>query len=308
MTIPDGASGTQIAQILTDHGVVGSVGAFKEAYSANPNASSIQAGTYTLRSHMSAANAVAALLDPSSRSAHSLTIPEGYTKSQVREKLVSVGGFTEADVDAAFADPAAIGLPDVAGGDVEGWLAPSTYDVPKDATAANVIASMIKLTIQRLDSAGVTPDQYQVVLTKASIVEREVSSADYYGKVARVIENRLTQPEAETRGYLQMDSTTLYGLGRSGGSPTQAEINDASNAYSTHSHAGLPPTPIGSPGEQAIKAVMNPDPGPWLYFVTVNLSTGETLFATTNDEQQANVQKLRDFCTANPTVCDPDAY
>ncbi|MBM6980522.1 MAG: endolytic transglycosylase MltG, partial [Actinomyces succiniciruminis] len=219
VTIPDGATGADIAQILVDADVVATAGAFKNAYAANSNAANIQAGTYTLKTHMSAVNAVALLLDPSSRSDHTLTIPEGATKAEVKERLMSVGGYTDAEVDAAFADTAAIGLPEVAGGDVEGWLAPSTYDIAEDATATDVVASMVSTTNTRLSKAGVDEADYEDVLIKASIVEREVFHAEYYGQVARVIENRLADTDGETKGMLQMDSTVLYGLGRTGGIP-----------------------------------------------------------------------------------------
>lgn len=303
VTIPEGATGNEIGAILVEADVVASVGAFVNAYGANANASKIQAGTYTLKTRMSAANAVAALLDPSSRSDHALTIPEGATKAQVRERLQSVGGYTNAEIDAAFADTAAIGLPEAAGGDVEGWLAPSTYDISEDATATDVVAQMVATTISRLTAQGVAAADYQAVLTKASIVEREVSSDQYYGKVARVIENRLADTGGETRGMLQMDSTVLYGLGRTGGIPSSAEIADTSNPYNTYAHAGLPPTPIGSPSEKAIAAVMNPPAGDWLYFVTVDLTTGETLFATTHEEQKTNTEKLTAYCKEHPDIC-----
>ncbi|CED92296.1 endolytic transglycosylase MltG [Actinomyces succiniciruminis] len=303
VTIPDGATGADIAQILVDADVVATAGAFKNAYAANSNAANIQAGTYTLKTHMSAVNAVALLLDPSSRSDHTLTIPEGATKAEVKERLMSVGGYTDAEVDAAFADTAAIGLPEVAGGDVEGWLAPSTYDIAEDATATDVVASMVSTTNTRLSKAGVDEADYEDVLIKASIVEREVFHAEYYGQVARVIENRLADTDGETKGMLQMDSTVLYGLGRTGGIPSADEIADDANAYNTYQHAGLTPTPIGSPSEAAIQAVVNPPAGDWLYFVTVNLETGETLFATTHEEQVANTEKLSAYCEDNPEVC-----
>lgn len=303
VTIPAGASGGEIAQILHDAGVVASTGAFMNAYAANARDARIQAGTYTLRLRMSAANAVAALLDPASRAEHTLTIPEGYTRDQVRERLMSVGGFTEEEVEAAFADAAAIGLPEVAGGQVEGWLAPSTYDIAEQATATDVVASMVSLTRTRLARLGVAESDYQQVLTKASIVEHEVASATYYGQVARVIENRLADTGGEAGGRLQMDSTVLYGLGRTGGIPSAEEVLDAANPYNTYQFAGLPPTPIGSPGEAAISAVLNPPQGSWLYFVTVDLETGETLFASTHAEQQANTERLTAYCEEHKDLC-----
>ncbi|WP_172120085.1 endolytic transglycosylase MltG [Actinomyces faecalis] len=303
VTIPEGASGSEIGQILKDAGVVATVGAFTDAYAANSNASKIQAGTYTLRLQMSAANAVAALLDPASRSDHTLTIPEGYTTAQVKDRLVSVAGFTSEEVDSAFADATGIGLPEVAGGQVEGWLAPSTYDVPEDATATDVVGAMVSLTVSRLQSAGVAEADYETVLIKASIVEREAASVSYYGQVARVIENRLADTEGETKGRLQMDSTVLYGLGRTGGIPTADEVADASNPYNTYQHEGLPPGPISNPGLEAIQGVINPPPGDWLYFVTVNLDTGETLFSATHEEQVRNTEQLTAWCEEHAETC-----
>ena len=302
VTIPDGAVGKDIAQILVDADVVATARAFLEAYDDNANAINIQPGTYTMRRHMSAANAVALLLDPRSKEEHTLTITEGATKTQVKERLINVGHFTEAQVDEAFKDTKGIGLPDVAGGDVEGWLAPGTYDVGNDATATSVVASMVSNTVDRLNGLNVPQADYQTVLIKASIVEREGTS-EYYSKIARVIENRLKDTDGPTRGLLQMDSTVLYGVGRSGGIPTADQLADGNNPYNTYIHAGLPPTPIGSPGEEVIKAVLDPEQGDWLYFVTVDLDTGNTLFATTNEEQEENKKKFTDYCDANPDKC-----
>ena len=304
--IPDGASGQEIGQILYDKGVVASVGAFADAYAANANSGNIQAGVYTLKAKMSAANAVAALLNPASQTRR-LTIPEGFTQTQVKEKLISTGGFTDAQVDAAFADTAGIGLPSAAGGHVEGWLAPDTYNISEGATATEVVAEMVSRTVSRLKSAGVAEADYETVLIKASIVEREATPT-YYGQVARVIDNRLADTDGDTQGKLGMDSTILYGLGRSGGMPTQAELDDASNPYNTRIHPGLPPTPIGSPGKGTITAVLNPPAGDWLYFVTINLDTGETRFASTYAEQQANEQLLQQYCAANEAKCSSGTH
>ena len=286
--------------------MVASVSAFADAYTTNANSGNIQAGVYTLKARMSAANAVAALLDPASQTRR-LTIPEGFTQTQVKEKLISTGGFTDAEVDAAFADTAGIGLPAAAGGHVEGWLAPDTYNISQGATATEVVAEMVKRTVSRLKNAGVAEADYETVLIKASIVEREATPT-YYGQVARVIDNRLADTDGDTQGKLGMDSTILYGLGRSGGMPTQAELDDASNPYNTRIHPGLPPTPIGSPGKETITAVLNPPAGDWLYFVTINLDTGETRFASTYAEQQANEQLLQQYCAANEAKCSSGTH
>ena len=161
---------------------------------------------------------------------------------------------------------------------------------------------MIQARVDALDQAGVLEDQRQTVLIKASIVEREMHLEKYMPMVARVIENRLKDTEGETRGQLKMDSTVLYGVGKYGGVPTKDDLaND--NPYNTYLIKGLPPGPIASPSSTAINAVLNPEPGDWLYFVTIDLDTGETLFATTNEEQEKNKVKFDEYCEANPGKC-----
>ena len=304
VTIPEGASGADIGDILQSKGVVASGKAFTNAAKNNPKGNTIQPGTYKLKKKMSASSALQALLDPESKGDHTLTIPAGVTKQIVKDRLKKVGNFTDEQIEAAYADTAGIGLPAEAGGNVEGWLAPGTYDVAENATPKDLIKKMVSKTVTQLKELKVPKEDYQKVLTKASIVEREVNSERYYGQAARVIENRLAQTDGETHGLLQMDSTVQYGLGRYGGIPSEAETQDANNAYNTYVHKGLPPGPIGSPGEAAIKAVINPPAGSWLYFVTVNLETGETLFASTNDEQKANTKKLNDYCNKNKEICN----
>ena len=304
VTIPEGASGLDIGDILQEKGVVASGKAFTNAAKNNPKGTTIQPGTYKLKKKMSASAALQALLDPESKGDHTLTIPAGVSKQIVKDRLKKVGNFTDEQIEAAYADTAGIGLPAEAGGNVEGWLAPGTYDVAENATPKDLVKKMVSQTVTRLKELKVPKEDYQKVLIKASIVEREVNKEQYYGQVARVIENRLTQTDGETHGLLQMDSTVQYGLGRDGGIPSEAENQDASNPYNTYVHQGLPPGPIGNPDEAAIKAVLNPPAGSWLYFVTVNLKTGETLFASTNEEQKANTKKLSDYCNKNKDVCE----
>ena len=304
VTIPEGASGADIGDILQSKGVVASGKAFTNAAKNNPKGSTIQPGTYKLKKKMSANSALQALLDPESKGDHTLTIPAGVSKQIVKDRLKKVGSFTDEQIEAAYADSAAIGLPAEAGGNVEGWLAPGTYDVTENATPKDLVKKMVSQTVTQLKELKVPKEDYQKVLTKASIVEREVNSERYYGQAARVIENRLAQTDGETHGLLQMDSTVQYGLGHDGGIPSEAETQDANNPYNTYVHQGLPPGPIGNPNEAAIKAVLNPPAGSWLYFVTVDLKTGETLFASTNEEQKTNTKKLSDYCNKNKDVCE----
>jgi len=304
VTIPEGASGLDIGDILQEKGVVASGKAFTNAVKNNPKGDTIQPGTYKLKKKMSANAALQALLDPETKGDHTLTVSAGHTKQIVKDRLKQVGNFTDEQIEAAFADTAGIGLPAEAGGNVEGWLAPGTYDVTEKATPKDLVKQMVSRTVTQLKDLKVPKEDYHAVLTKASIIEREVNDSRYYGQVARVIENRLAQTSGETHGLLQMDSTVQYGLGRFGGIPNSTELADSNNAYNTYVHQGLPPGPIGSPSEEAIKAVLNPPAGSWLYFVTVNLETGETLFSSTSEEQKANTKKLDEYCKKNEEICN----
>ncbi|OMG17390.1 endolytic transglycosylase MltG [Actinomyces naeslundii] len=304
VTIPEGASGLDIGDILQEKGVVASGKAFTNAVKNNPKGNTIQPGTYKLKKKMSANAALQAMLDPETKGDHTLTVSAGHTKQIVKDRLKQVGNFTDEQIEAAFADTAGIGLPAEAGGNVEGWLAPGTYDVTEKATPKDLVKQMVSRTVTQLKDLKVPKEDYHAVLTKASIIEREVNDSRYYGQVARVIENRLAQTNGETHGLLQMDSTVQYGLGRFGGIPNSTELADSNNAYNTYVHQGLPPGPIGSPSEEAIKAVLNPPAGSWLYFVTVNLETGETLFSSTSEEQKANTKKLDEYCKKNEEICN----
>lgn len=304
VTIPEGASGLDIGDILQEKGVVASGKAFTNAVKNNPKGNTIQPGTYKLKKKMSANAALQALLDPETKGDHTLTVSAGHTKQIVKDRLKQVGNFTDEQIEAAFADTAGIGLPAEAGGNVEGWLAPGTYDVTEKATPKDLVKQMVSRTVTQLKDLKVPKEDYHAVLTKASIIEREVNDSRYYGQVARVIDNRLAQTNGETHGLLQMDSTVQYGLGRFGGIPNSTELADSNNAYNTYVHQGLPPGPIGSPSEEAIKAVLNPPAGSWLYFVTVNLETGETLFSSTSEEQKANTKKLDEYCKKNEEICN----
>jgi len=298
VTVAPGDSGGAIGQTLLDAGVVATVKAFTTAYAANADAQSIQPGTYTLQMEMRASDAVNALLASENRVSSRVTIPEGYTAKQIFQRIYEVATIPVEDLEAAAADTEAIGLPAEAGGDVEGWLFPATYEVEPGATAASVLSQMVAKTVGVLTEKGVAQDQWETVLNKASIVEREAKLDADRPIMARAIQNRL-----DIDMPLQIDAVVAYGLGISGADLTYADTRDAVapyNPYNVYKITGLPPTPIASPGEASIDAVLNPADGPWKFWVTVNLDTGETKFSETYDEQQVNQQELREWQAANP--------
>src|SRR3954470_126218 len=276
--IPPGATGTDIATILASKGVVKTAKAYRAAADENVNSANIQPGTYALKQHMTAQSALQALLDPTSRLVKKLTIPEGSRLKDILAKMVSETGMKQADVRAAIKNPAALDLPAEAKGNLEGYLFPSTYEVEPDTTAEDLLRQMVDNTVGQLDELGVQPKDVHRVLTMASLVQAEGRHPADMGKIARVLSNRIAKKQP-----LQLDTTVHYALGKFTVATTEAQTRVAS-PYNTYLHLGLPPGPIGSPGLVAIKAALKPTPGPWIYFVATNPSTGETGFAVTEAE------------------------
>ena len=117
---------------------------------------------------------------------------------------------------------------------------------------------------------------YEMVVV-ASLVEKETQQADERGKVARVIYNRIDQDF-----YLGIDAAVLYGLGRSSGGLSEADLQK-DTPYNNRIHKGLPPTPIANPGIASLQAAVTPDKGPWLYYVLDPTHPGHHLFTDNPD-------------------------
>ncbi|MGW2091091.1 endolytic transglycosylase MltG [Promicromonospora sukumoe] len=292
--IPNGATGTVMGQELYDAGVVASVSAFTAAFEANPDSVSIRPGTHAMLEEMPARDAVA-LLVKNEMVDLQLTIPEGYTVAQIVDRAVQVTGLPAEDFEAALGAPRDIGLPKQAGGDVEGWLFPGTYTLKPDKdSAVGLLTQMVDRTEKSLRDKDIPGGDWEDVLTKASLVEREGLHPEDKPKIARAIENRL-----EDGMILQIDAAVAYGAGKPGTELTRKDLNNAKNRYNTYQHTGLPPGPIASPGETSIDAVLNPTPGDWKYWITVNLDTGETKFSETYEQHLGYQQELRDWQAAN---------
>ncbi len=278
-----GDSVTRIGETLAQADVVRSSEAFVDAASAVPEAQGIQPGTYRLRLQMGAAEALALLLDPESKVTTKVVIPEG-TRLETTVALISEATrIPAAELEEVLAAPAALGLPDYAEGDAEGFLFPATYDVAPGTGAEEVLAAMVARfdqAAQDVDlvarAADVGLDPREVVIV-ASLLEAEGRPEDF-AKIARVIYNRLA---ADMR--LQLDATVNYALGRGGLSlsPDDLAVDSPYNSYRVK---GLPPGPINSPGEAALEAALSPEDGPWLYYVTVDPESGETKFTDSYEE------------------------
>lgn len=292
--IPAGASGASIARILAEAGVVRTPKAFLTALKQNTDSAAIQPGTYTLQRQMPAAAALGLLLDPNSRVLLKVTIPEGSRLTQIVDLLVKQAHLDRAQLQAALKNPAAIGLPAAAKGNPEGYLYPATYEFLPGVTPSKALSTMVTEGLRQLQTAGVTTPEIQTVLIKASIVQAEAGRSQDMPKVARVLENRLARHIP-----LQLDSTVSYATGHFG-ITTSARDRASRSPYNTYRVAGLPPGPIDSPGIAAVKAVLNPAAGDWLFFVTVNPDTGETKFAVTEAQRVAITREFQAWLRTHP--------
>jgi UPF0755 protein len=276
--VAPGDTSSDIAKTLVAADVVKSTTAFVDAAQDDPKSRDIQPGTYQLKLQMSAVSALALLEDPTSLVGGRITIPEGTKLAKLKQLITSKSQIKAADLDAALANPKALGLPDYAGGKPEGFLFPATYNITSSTTATKLLTQMVNRYKQVSNAValeagakklGLSP--YDVVKI-ASLIEAEVKRPQDYSQVAEVIINRLH------RGMkLELDSTVNYALGTTKQFLTQSDLK-VESAYNTYLHKGLPPTPIDSPGQAALQAALNPATGNLLYFVTVDPDTGETLF------------------------------
>lgn len=298
--IPPGAAGGTIAEILAEEDVVGSAAAFTAALQADPEAAAIQPGTYRMASQMSSTAALGRLLDPEFREFSGVTVREGLWVAETFEVLAEGTGHEVADYEAV--DPADLGLPEAAEGELEGFLFPSTYEFGPDSTPEDQLRAMVELGERRFDELGIPDEDLREVVTKASIIQGEGMFAEDLPKIGRVLENRL-EGNSETNGFLQMDSTIHFIFQERGlAGTTDAQRSDDS-PYNTYQEPGLPPGPINNPGLDALQAAVDPEPGDWVYFVTVDPSTGETKFAETYEEHLVNQEEFLRWCEDNPDQC-----
>ncbi|WP_235007920.1 endolytic transglycosylase MltG [Microbacterium timonense] len=308
VTIASGDTGMPISQSLHEAGVTKTSEAFYDYLIDTGQNPTFQPGVYKLQQKMTSEAALAALMDPANKQEFTAQIPEGFTVEGTLERLAEGTGIPLADLQAAAADPAAYGVPVdpaivAAGGQpLEGWLFPATYTFDPGVTAQSAIQTLVNRTIQSLDAAGVPAEDRQRILTTASVIQREARFEADMQKVSRVIQNRLNPDNQETFGLLQMDSTAQYGYGEmhDGTVSSSAEALSDDNPWNTYVHTGLPVGPISNPGDVAINAAMHPADGDWLYFVTVNLDTGETVFTNNLADHNRAVQQWQQWCSDHP--------
>ena len=322
--IHEGDSGAVIAQTLKNSGVIANVDVFLSAASGNAEFAAIQPGFYTLRTKIPSAAAVARLTDVNSRVGR-LVIPEGRQLddvAQVGSGKVTDGIFTlisEAscvqlngerkcvsakDLKAAASDGplSSLNVPEwaVKGAGVmgqshrrlEGLIAPGTWNIDPAAPTQQILATLVAESNEHYLQGGLLEtakamnlSPYEVLIV-GSLVQKEAQPADF-AKVARVIYNRLDSEYDR----LEFDSTVNYPLDRQEVATTDTDRH-TETPWNTYAKAGLPATPICSPGDDALAAAERPEPGDWLYFVTIN-QDGTTLFTSDYQEHLTNIEKAK---------------
>jgi UPF0755 protein len=305
LTIPDGASLDEIGGMLVDADVVKSAKAWNEAVDAEERATSVQAGRYLMKTQMKATDALRLLINPGgSRVRLQFTIPEGLRLTAQVDALVKGTKIKKSAYEAALKKPKRLGLPRYADNNPEGFLFPETYELTAEATATSTLRQMVdqyKIVAQQigLESSAkkLKRSPYDVVIV-ASIIEREVNKDEYRDKVARVLYNRL-----DKKRRLGLDSTVIYAEDLETNTTTP-EDRASKSPYNTYRYKGLPPGPISAPGKASLEAAANPANGKWQYFVTVNFDTGETKFATTEQEFHKIKQEFQTWCQSHPGRCD----
>lgn len=322
--VHEGDFTTAIAETMLDAGVIANVGTFLTAAQGNAAIAAIQPGFYRLRAEIPAATAVQQLTDPKNR-VGKLVIPEGRQlddTTDMKTDRVTPGVFTliaEAsclDLNddhhclkaqdlrraAETETPQSLSVPEWALGPVskmgrdhrriEGLITAGTWNVDPTAPAPTVLAKLISQSSAELDRSGLPGTAEQLGMTPyemlvvASLVQREALPHDF-AKVARVIDNRLGEPQR-----LEFDSTVNYPLDRQEVATTDADRAKVT-PWNTYASDGLPATPICSPGVDALHAAEHPEPGDWLYFVTID-KDGTTLFTHNYQQHLNNIEMALD--------------
>lgn len=289
--ISEGDSGEVVAKHLATEGITkSSSSTYRHILAANPT---FFPGTYSLPKQISSDRAIELLTNPANQITNRITIPEGFRLVDIYKRLASKTSYTVADFEAAAKNLDQFDLPKTAPS-LEGYLFPATYSFDPSLTPTDILKTMVHRMKEELSNKGIARKDWQSTLTLASIVQREARLHDDFYKVARVFKNRLA-----INMPLQSCATASYGVGTFSIIVTNKILND-DNPYNTYKYPGLPKGPIAAPGSLALDAVLHPADGSWLYFVTWNLKTGETIFSDTYAQHLAGVKKWDNWMAENP--------
>ena len=291
ITVKSGDSGESIANQLVAAGVVKNFRTtYQLIFDLNPT---FYPGVFNLKREMRSIDAIKALTNQDSASIKRTTIKEGLRASVIFGVLADSTGISKSEFEALFDKPEEFGLAAKLP-NIEGYLFPATYTFVPGATARDILQTMVDRMQDELDSFGIEPNKAHEVLTLASIIQKEARIQGDFYKVSRTFLNRIADGM-----HLQSDATVSYGVGGNTVSTSRSDRANK-NGYNTYLNPGLPIGPISAPGSVAIDAALHPAVGKWIYFCTVNLETGETVFSETYAQHEKAVAQWLAWMKANP--------
>jgi UPF0755 protein len=302
--LPHGASSRTVARLLKQNGVIRSAFAF-EVYARRHPRRRLQAGEYFFNPPISGHDVFWQIADGHVYE-QPFTVREGETIFDIAHDLEAEKLMTSDEFLAVAQNPELIR--DIAphAKTLEGFLFPATYFLPRHPTPADVTAEMVRKFKEEWQHIAPPESSHDTtglehgrpiasVVTLASLVERETPKPEERPLVAGAFENRLRKNIA-----LQCDPTVIYALQDAGqykGTLTGADLHFQS-PYNTYAHPGLPPGPIGNPGEASLRAALDPAKTDYLYFVAN--TQGGHFFASTLEEHNRNVTKYRRLLAGLP--------
>ena len=301
-TVPQGAATSQIFSDLRAKDIIASETGFAKTFNEQSGGAQIQPGEYKLKTKMSNEQVVKILIGNDLTKVFYVPISGNMRITEVTQTLSKYTRIPLEQFEKLVNDPAKFDVSSKAK-NLEGYLAPGEYRFPLDATPEEMVRQMVETQKDILEKGGVTgKDAQYTMLIKASIVEAEGNPKNYR-IIAGALNNRVERPNEDTGGYINSDATVTYGLKSRTLHISDAQKRDTSNKYNTYANKGLPIGPIGSPDKAALEATMNPDKNDYYYWVTIDIKTGETLYARTYEEHQVNEKKYLQYCADNPNVC-----
>ncbi len=307
VTVPKGASVSEVGDLLGDKGVVDSSTFFQIRATLEGKRSELYPGHYTLAEGMSYGAALEALSKPPVKRVTTVTIPEGYSRSQAAQLVEEdglTGDYTRETVRSKFLNPAKYGGKGAK--NLEGFLFPDTFEMKPGAPAADLVQLQLqdfKRRIGGVDMRYAKSKNLTVfdVLIIASMIEREAGVPSQRKLVASVVYNRLHEGMP-----LGIDATIRFATGNYERPLTESELA-VDSPYNTRTNAGLPPGPINSPGIEAIEAAAHPAKTGFLFYVNKPETCGELAFAKNEAEFEADVARYNAAREANggnePTSC-----
>jgi UPF0755 protein len=291
VTIPKGSSVSEVGDLLAHEDVIDNSTLFQVRVTLAGKRSEIYSGNFTLAQGMSYGAAIDALSIPPVKRTLSVTIPEGYTRSQaaqVAEEAGVPGDYTKATIRSKYLDPAEYGGKNAK--DLEGFLFPDTFELKPTAPVADLIQLQLEDFKRRIKGVSMKYAKSKNltvfdVVTIASMVEDEAGVDSQRGLVASVIYNRLHEGMP-----LGIDATIRFATGNYTKPLTESELA-IDSPYNSRTNAGLPPGPISNPGLASIEAAAHPPQTDYLFYVTTPGACGKLTFAKTEAEFEAAVDK-----------------